>query len=118
MDALYTPEQMRQFAEVAAATPPEEIAAIEQEWTVLLAKIRASRDLDPASPAAQALGERWETLTARTMRGYEQAPELREAISANYDRGAFAGDERAPQAADFAFIERIKAARTSDATSQ
>ena len=115
MDALYTPEQMRQFAEVAKATPPEEIAAIEQEWTALLAEVRASYDLDPASPEAQALGARWEALTARTMRGYEQFPELKAAIGANYEKGAFEGDERAPQAADFAFLERVRAARSSAA---
>ena len=115
MDALYTPEQMRQFAEVAKATPPEEIAAIEQEWTALLAEVRASYDLDPASPEAQALGARWEALTARTMRGYEQFPELKAAIGANYEKGAFEGDERAPQAADFAFLERVRAARSSEA---
>lgn len=111
METLYTPEQMRQFAEVAAATPPHEIAAIEQEWTALLAEVRASRDLDPASPAAQALGARWEALTARTMRGFAQFPEVQDAIAANYDRGAFEGNTLAPQAEDFAFIERINAAR-------
>jgi DNA-binding transcriptional MerR regulator len=111
VNAHYTPEQMRQFAAAAAATPPEEIAAIEAEWTALLAEIRASSDLDPASAAAQALGERAEALTARTMRGYEAYPELREAIRANYERGAFEGNMQAPQAADFAFLERVKAAR-------
>lgn len=115
METLYTPEQMRQFAEAAAATPPHEIAAIEQGWTGLLAEARASRHLDPASPAAQALGARWEALTARTMRGYEQFPEVQDAITANYDRGAFEGNTLAPQAEDFAFIERINAARTKAA---
>jgi hypothetical protein len=37
--------------------------------------------------------------------------DLRHAIRANYERGAFEGNERAPQAADFAFIECIEAAR-------
>jgi MerR family transcriptional regulator, thiopeptide resistance regulator len=111
MDAYYTPEQMTRFAEARRATPPEEIEVIEQGWTALLAEVRANYDLDPASAEAQALGARAEELTARTMRGYEQYPELAAAIGANYKRGAFEGNLQAPQAADFAFFERVKAAR-------
>jgi MerR family transcriptional regulator, thiopeptide resistance regulator len=109
MEAYYTPEQMRQFAEARRATPAAEIAAIEQDWTALLAEVRANYDLDPASAEAGALANRWGALSRRTMRHFSD--DLRHAISVNYDRGAFAGDERAPQAADFAFIERIQAAR-------
>jgi DNA-binding transcriptional MerR regulator len=116
MDAYYTPEQLRQFAEVRAATPDEEIAAIEQEWTALLADVRANQDLDPASAEARALADRADALTERTMRGYAQFPELKEAIRANYERGAFEGNMQAPQAADFAFFERVKAARTAGDT--
>ena len=32
-------------------------------------------------------------------------------VRANYERGAFEGNLQAPQAADFAFFERVKAAR-------
>jgi DNA-binding transcriptional MerR regulator len=112
MEAHYTPEQMKQFAELAKATPQEEIEAVQQGWTELMAEVRANTNLDPASAEAQALGERWEALTARTMRGYDQYPELKEAIRANYEQGVFEGDPRAPQAADFAFFERVKAARS------
>lgn len=115
MEAYYTPEQMRQFAEVGEATPREEIEAIQQEWTTLLADVRANAALDPASPEAQALGERWEALTERTMRGFAPYPKLQEAIRANYERGAFAGNALAPRAADFAFIARVKAARAGAA---
>ena len=38
-------------------------------------------------------------------------PELKQAIADNYKQGRFEGDDRAPQAADMAFIERAKAAR-------
>ena len=111
MEAHYTPEQMKQFAAVGDATPPEEIAAIEQAWTALLTEVRANYDLDPASAEARALGDRAEALTARTMRGYEPYPALKEAIGANYEKGVFEGDPRAPQAADFAFFARVKAAQ-------
>jgi DNA-binding transcriptional MerR regulator len=111
METYYTPEQMRQFEAAGKAMPREEIVAIEQGWTALLAEVRANYDLDPASAEAQALGARAEELTARTMRGYEQYPELAAAIGANYERGAFEGNPQAPQEADFAFFERVKAAR-------
>ena len=114
MESLYAPEQMKQFEELRQATPQEEMTAIQDGWTALLAEVRANRDLDPASPQARELADRWDELTERTMRGYQAYPELAEAIRANYERGAFEGVERAPQAADFAFIERVKQARGNE----
>jgi len=111
IDKLYTPEQMKQFEEVGKQVGPEEIQAVQEAWTALLAEVRANRDLDPASPQAQALGQRWAELTERTMRGYQAFPELKQTISDNYKQGKFEGHALAPQAADFAFIERVKAAR-------
>ena len=57
------------------------------------------------------MADRWGELNQRTMRHFSD--DLRHAIRANYERGAFEGNERAPQAADFAFIERIEAAHAS-----
>jgi hypothetical protein len=111
IEKYYTPEQMKQCEEVAAKVGPEEIRAVEKAWTALLQEVRANRNLDPASPEAQALATRWDELTERTMRGYKAHPELKEAIKDNYSQGRFEGFDRAPQAADFAFIERVKAAR-------
>ena len=54
---------------------------------------------------------RWEELTERTMRGYDSAPELKQAIVDNYKAGKFEGFQGAPQSAEFAFIEKAKAAR-------
>jgi DNA-binding transcriptional MerR regulator len=111
IEKLYTPEQMKQFEEIARQVGPEEIRAVEEAWTALLAEVRANRDLDPASPQAQALAQRWDELTERTMRGYQAFPEVKQAIADNYKQGKFEGFDRAPQAADRAFIERVKAAR-------
>jgi DNA-binding transcriptional MerR regulator len=113
MDAYYTPEQMTRFEEARRATPEEEIAAVEQDWTALLAEIRVAHaaDLDPASAEAGALADRWVELSRRTMRHFPD--DLRDAIKTNYERGAFEGHDRAPQAADFAFIACIEAARGS-----
>jgi hypothetical protein len=45
------------------------------------------------------------------MRGYEGFPEVKQAIAENYKQKNLEGHPFAPQAADFAFIERVKAAR-------
>jgi DNA-binding transcriptional MerR regulator len=111
MENLYTPEQIKQFAEVGQRMGPEEIQAIQEGWTALLADVRANRDLDPSSPQAQTLAQRWDELHERTMRHYQPFPELKQAIADHYKQGTFEGHPYAPQAADFAFIERVKAAR-------
>jgi DNA-binding transcriptional MerR regulator len=110
-EKLYTAEQMKQFEEADKRVGPEEIQAVEEAWTALLAEVRASREIDPTSPQAQALARRWDELTERTMRGFQAFPELKQAIADNYQQGRYEGVDRAPQAADFAFIERVKAAR-------
>jgi DNA-binding transcriptional MerR regulator len=111
IEKLYTPEQMKQFEEAGKQVGPEEIQAVQDGWAALLPEVRASLHLDPASPEAQALGRRWEELTERTMRGYQNFPELKQALADNYKQGKFEGFAGAPQAAEFAFIERVKAAR-------
>jgi DNA-binding transcriptional MerR regulator len=111
MEKYYTSEQVKQFGEVAQKVGPDEIKAVEEAWTILLQEVRANRELDPASPQAQALAQRWDELTERTMRGYQAHPELKQAIADNYAKGTFEGFDRAPQAADFAFIEKVKAAQ-------
>jgi hypothetical protein len=111
MEKLYTPEQIKQFQEMSQQVGPEEIRAVEEAWTALLTEVRANRDLDPASPQALALAQRWDELTERTMRGYQAFPEVKQAIADNYQQGCFEGHPSAPQAADFAVIERVKAAR-------
>ncbi len=114
---LYTPEQMKQFEEVAKQVGPEEIRSIEEGWTALLAEVRANCDLDPESPQAQALAQRWDELTQRTMRPYQAFPEVKQAIANNWQQGRFEGFDRCPQAADRAFIERVKAARQASGES-
>ncbi len=110
-EKFFTPEQMKQFEEVGKLVGPGEIRAVEEAWTALLSEVRANGGLDPGSPQAQALAQRWDELMERTMRGYQGHPELKEAIADNYKQGRFEGLDRAPQAADFAFINRVKAAR-------
>jgi DNA-binding transcriptional MerR regulator len=111
MENLYTPEQLKQFEEIAKQVGPEEIQAVQEAWLALLAEVRANLDLDPASPQAQALGRRWEELTERTMRPYKAFPQVGQLSEDNSKQGRFEGNPLAPQAADRAFIERVKAAR-------
>ena len=111
MKDLYTPEQMKQFEELRQDVAPADIQAVEQGWTALLAEVRANRHLDPASPEAQALADRWNALTQETARHFQSKPGLWEAIGENYRQGRFEGHERAPQAEDFAFIQRVNQAR-------
>src|SRR5262245_59433177 len=42
MEKLYTPEQMKQFEEMSKRVTPEEIRAVGEAWTALLAEIRAN----------------------------------------------------------------------------
>ncbi len=111
MQNYYTPEQMKEWEALGQEVPAAERQAIEEGWTALLADVRASRDLDPASPQAQALADRWDELTKAVVRGFRGHQELLQAVGENYRQGRFEGDDRAPQAADFAFIETVKAAR-------
>lgn len=108
MEKYYTPEQMAQFEELRAETPPEEVKAIEFEWASLLAEVRASRGLDPVSAEAKALAARWDALQKRTMAHFARKPGLVEAIGRNYAAGSFENIDGAPQAEDFAFIKRVR----------
>jgi MerR family transcriptional regulator, thiopeptide resistance regulator len=110
MRELYTPEQMQQFAELREEIPAEEIAAIEQDWTVLMAEVRANRHLDPSSTEAQALAVRWDEMTERTAAYYRSKPGLWQAIGESYQQNRFEPNDRAPQPEDFAFIARVKEA--------
>ncbi|MDQ3779571.1 MAG: MerR family transcriptional regulator [Chloroflexota bacterium] len=114
MERYYTPQQMQQFHELGEQVGQAEIKAIETAWTELMAEVRANSHLDPASPEARALADRWDALYERTMAPYEAYPDLKAAIGTKYEEGVFAGHDHAPQAAEFDFIERVKAARDSD----
>ncbi len=113
MQQYYTPEQMRQWDELANEMPVAERQAIEARWTLLLAEVRASRHLDPASPEAQALAARWNAVLEDTHRGFRGRDELWQAVGDNYRQGRFEGFDGAPQAEDFAFIAKANAARST-----
>jgi DNA-binding transcriptional MerR regulator len=115
----------RYFSSTGEVSADEFLRTIEvmTMWEKAYTPEQYKRDLDPASPEAQALTRRWDELHERTVRCYEGYPEIKQAIADNYKKGVFEGYTLAPQAADRAFIERVKAARaasgkpTGDATS-
>lgn len=117
MEQRYTPEQLARWRALDQPVPAEERAAIEREWAALLAAVRASRHLAPASPAAQALVDRWDRAMATLRDSYERhgIDDLLAAVGERYRQGAFEGSPEAPQAADFAFIERARPARRGNA---
>lgn len=113
MEARYTPEQIAEFVELAHTVGVEEREQIEQAWSALVPEVRASHHLDPTSVEAQRLAERWNELTATTMRHYAGHEQLKEAIRHNYERDAFSEAPGAPSKEDFAFIARVNAAPES-----
>ena len=62
----FTPDQLRQLEERAAAVGAERIAEVEAEWPRLIAEVRAAmaRAVDPASDEAAGLAARWMGLVA------------------------------------------------------
>jgi len=111
MDSYYTPEQLARFEQLRQQVPAEEIHAVEEGWTALLRDVRANPDLDPASPEAQALADRWDQLTQAVVQSFRGDQQLLGAIAEKYQQDAFRDIEGAPHAEDFAYIQRIKAAR-------
>jgi DNA-binding transcriptional MerR regulator len=110
----YTPEQLKQFEELDRQTSAEEILAIQQGWTEVIASVRANRDLDPTSPEARAIADRWNAMTERTAAAYAAAPGLWQAIGENFQQGRMESVPQAPHQEDFAFIERVNKARESE----
>jgi DNA-binding transcriptional MerR regulator len=109
--ARFTPEQMAQFEELGRKVGQEEIKQVQDNWAELIAQVRAARDLDPASPEARALADRWQSLSAEIAAHYRDYPDLLQAIRQNYHENRYSDVPEAPQAEDFAFIQRVQAAR-------
>jgi len=63
-EKYFTPEQLETLEKRKAALGPEQIAAAEEEWPELIARVRAARDAgkDPADPEVRALARRWQEL--------------------------------------------------------
>lgn len=117
MSDYYSPEELKQqFARLGEQISAEEVRQIEEDWTALIGDVRANRDLDPASPQAQALGERWNAMMERTMKWYRGDPKLMATIRRKYEQDEYTDVPQGPTKDDFAFIARINAAREGGAS--
>lgn len=111
MQEYYSPEEMkRQFDQLGKQIPPEQVRDVERRWSALLAEVRANRHLDPASPKAQELAERWDALLQETVQGWDQ--KLITSVAEGYRQGQYADIEDAPRPEDFTFIRRVHEARS------
>jgi hypothetical protein len=116
MSDYYSPEELAaRMREAGKSIPSQEIRAVEQEWPELLAQIRAQCDLEPTSEQARDLADRWQAVTARTMRGFQDDQRIGTTIADNYQQNRYAHIEAAPTPEDFAFIQRVNAARNTEA---
>ncbi|MFN8534048.1 MAG: TipAS antibiotic-recognition domain-containing protein [Dehalococcoidia bacterium] len=104
----FSPDEFKRWEEHGKGFTPEQIQAIQDDWTALYAEARSNPDLDPASPAAQALLDRHDALLARTFAGNT---ELMNLTKEKYQAGVFEEMPEAPKRADFAFFDRIREAR-------
>jgi DNA-binding transcriptional MerR regulator len=112
MEKYYTAEHLEAFERLGQEAGPEEIAEVERAWAELIPAVRAARDagIEPADSKAQDLGRRWRELVERTFR---RQTELRDAVGAAYQAGAFASEPSLPDQDDFAFIAAVEAARSA-----
>src|SRR5579883_3410390 len=115
MSEYYTRDELQQrLAEIGKATPAEVIQQTEEDWTALVREVRANRDLDPSDPRAQALADRWNELTQDMAHWFGDDPKLANSIQRNYAEGVYAEIADAPTMEDFAFIQKVNAARKSE----
>jgi DNA-binding transcriptional MerR regulator len=108
----YSAEQMKQALEkVGEQVSAAEVQQTEEDWTALVRDVRASRQLDPSDPRAQALADRWNAFTAVLYQRFKSDPTLMATIQHNYNQGAYANIPDAPTQEDFAFIAAVNQAR-------
>ncbi|MGH2411250.1 MAG: MerR family transcriptional regulator [Chloroflexota bacterium] len=112
MSEYYSREELAQrMKEVGKDIPPEEIQAVQEAWPPLLAEVQANRGLDPRSPEARDLADRWNALIEHTRRGFQGDPKIVKTLAENYRQNVYADVEGAPKPEDFAFIQKVNAAR-------
>lgn len=100
-------EKAKLFEEWGRQFTPEQVREGERMWAELMADLRASRDLDPASLEAQALLDRYNGMIEYTFGGNGG---LMQAVGENYQQGAYEHIEGAAQKEDFELIQKLQAA--------
>jgi DNA-binding transcriptional MerR regulator len=108
----FTDADMKEFAEIGQAYPPEAMEAYQRKWAELIAEVKKNLKADPAGPEAQALARRWKELLNE---GYGGHPGLQKKIAAAYKSEWKSGNTELKQAMPYgpeiwAFIEKAMAA--------
>jgi hypothetical protein len=95
MERYYTPEQLAQLDERAAAFGEEGLKRAQDDWTRLIAEVEAERQAgtDPADPRLTPLVERWNALIEQFTGG---DPGIRASLQKLYEAE---GPERASRGA-------------------
>jgi DNA-binding transcriptional MerR regulator len=107
-------EQMtKRFEELGAQLRPGEREEMESDWTALINEIKEKLDLDPASPEASALADRWTVLREKTYASYRDRgfDDLWQAVGEKYRANAYADNPHAPTGDVFVFISKVYQAR-------
>jgi DNA-binding transcriptional MerR regulator len=63
-------QMMKRFEELGKRLKPGELEEMEGEWAALMEEVKANLSLDPASPQAIELAERWNAMTEKTYASY------------------------------------------------
>lgn len=78
---VYSPDQLRQFAEMKTKFTEEQIKDFKQRWAVLVEKVKQNIDQGPKSAIAQQLVKEWMDLVNEQYAGFE---ELKDAVNMAY----------------------------------
>ncbi len=80
---VYTPEQLKQFAELGQQYSEKEIVAYQDRWKELIRRVEQNLDKDPQSAVGRKLGKEWMNLVNNV---YGKKPALKRAIYSVYKR--------------------------------
>jgi DNA-binding transcriptional MerR regulator len=99
-EKFFTEEELKRFQELGKKHTPEDMVAYQDRWAALIAEVKASLGLDPASDKAQDLGRRWTALLDEV---YGGQPALKAQIAKAYHSGAIPKEYNmiAPEVWDF-----------------
>ena len=99
-EKFFSEADIKEFAEVGKAYPPEAMVAYQNRWAALIDEVKKNIGLDPASEKAQDLGKRWNDLFNEAYGGH---PELKTKIAGAYNAGAIPKEHNmiAPEVWDF-----------------
>ena len=78
---VFSPEQLKQFAELQTKFSEEQLKEYEHRWKVLIEKVKQYISTHPGEPVSPVLAQEWLDLLDEVYGGY---PELKDALSLAY----------------------------------